>query len=78
MTELLDWFAYARTQAGFRRCLVAGSSSAKVIFCVCTFSHVHAHALTLAPAEPGSRETVDSLVPLEPGREEPFACVQPG
>jgi len=65
--EVLDWFAYAYIQTWFRHCLAACTSNAKVNFCVCTFVHAHSHALALAPSEPGSRETVDSLVPPEPG-----------
>ena len=76
--EVLDWFAYAYIQTWFRHCLAACTSNAKVNFCVCTFFHAHSHALALAPSEPGSRETVDSLVPPEPGWEQPFACAQPG
>jgi hypothetical protein len=70
---VLDWFAYACIQVRFIHCSVACTFSVKVISYVCTFSHAYAHALAFAPAE-----MPDSLVPLEPGREGPFACAQPG
>jgi hypothetical protein len=76
--EWLVWFSYACMQARFGCCLVAFTSSTKVISCVCTLAHAHGHALALAPLEPGSRETADFHVPTEPGRVGIFACAEPG